>query len=149
MKIVRVTPQNLWQLENIERTPSPDAWVAEAEDFLLEGRAVGLLRLPGTTMLASIESDQFTGVAISYDDLRYQETARLGSIAIDHRHRSQGIGGSLFRALLDAALRSHLYCIWLVHPENESMLTLSRSAPSLQAEATSTTGYIQFFAERN
>lgn len=152
---MRVTPQNLWRLQNIERTPSPDVWTSEAEQFLLDGRAVAILRNKGTIMLASeangldvADPQRFVGVAISYDDPRYNETTRLGSLAVDHRFRSKGIGRALFTALLDEALRTQPYAIWLVHAENLPMLDLSRSTPRVEAEASTSDGYIQFFAEQ-
>jgi GNAT superfamily N-acetyltransferase len=155
VNIVRVTPQNLWRLQNIERTPNPNVWTSEAEQFLLDGRAVAILRNKGTIMLASeantfdaTDPQRFVGVAISYDDPRYNETTRLGSLTVDHRFRSKGVGRALFAALLDEALRTQPYAIWLVHAENLPMLELSRSTPRVEAEASTTDGYIQFFAER-
>lgn len=155
MNIVRVTPQNLWRLQNIERTPSPDVWTSVAEQFLFDGRAVAILRNKGTIMLASeangldaTDPQRFVGVAISYEDPRYNETIRLGSLAVDHRFRSKGIGRALFTALLDEALRTQPYVIWLVHAENLPMRELSRSTARVEAEVSTSDGYIQFFAER-
>lgn len=155
MKIVRVTPQNLWRLQNIERTPNPDVWTNEAEQFLFDGRAVAILRNKGTIMLASeangldaADPQRFVGVAISYDDARYNETIRLGSLAVDHRFRGKGIGRALFVALLEEALRAQPYALWLVHAENVPMLELSRSTPRVAAEVFTSDGHIQFFAER-
>jgi hypothetical protein len=51
MRIVRVTAQNVWRLEQIERTPEAPSWTSEAEEFLLDGRAVAHLRRAGTVKL--------------------------------------------------------------------------------------------------
>ncbi len=155
MKIIRVTAQNLWRLNQIERTPYPNIWTSEAEGFLFDGRAVSILRNNGTIFLASEANRQdptdplrFVGVAISYVDLQYHDTTRLGSLAVDHRFRSQGIGRALFTALLDESLRERSYSVGLVHEENVEMLALVRSIVNVTDEARTSSGYIQFFAER-
>jgi GNAT superfamily N-acetyltransferase len=147
VRILRVTAQNAWRLQQIERTPDASSWVREAEDFLLDGRAFRHLRNSGTIMLAA-EAGTVIGAAIAYTDPTYQHTARLGSMVIDHRHRRQQVGATLFGALLTAALRNESYAIWLVHADNEPMLRLSRSHSAVRDEAPTRDGYIQFFAER-
>ena len=148
MRIVRVTAQNLWRIDQLERTPQAAPWVAEAEDFLLGGRAVGHLRRPGTTVLAA-DHAAFVGLAISYPDPNYQQTIRLGSLCVDHRVRRRGVGRVLFDALVVDAVRSEPYAIWLVHPDNTAMVGLSRSHRLVADEAVAADGYVQFFAERD
>jgi GNAT superfamily N-acetyltransferase len=148
MRIVRVNAQNVWRLGQIERTTDAPSWVDEAEEFLLGGRAIWHMRRAGTTILAADDGD-FVGAGIAYPDPVYQQTSRLGALYVDHRARGRGVGRALFGALLVEVLRSHMYAIWLVHPENAGMLRLSRSHRLLGDEAIAEDGYVQFFAERS
>jgi GNAT superfamily N-acetyltransferase len=147
MRIIRVTAQNVWRLQQIERTVEPSTWVGEAEEFLFDGRAMRLLRNEGTIMLA-VDDGLFVGAGIAYPDPSFQTTSRLGAMSVDHRHRRAGVGRQLFEALLTEALRAEPYVIWLVHQENVAMLALARGHALVVAEALTADGYVQFFAER-
>ncbi len=161
MRIVRVTAQNVWRLEHIAKPPLAPPWTQEAEAFLLDGRAVAYLRRVGAVMLAVeaaahqnlrapvTQPDRCIGAAITFPDPVYQSTMRLGSVCIDHRNRGQGVGKTLFGALLLEALLAEPYAVWLVHAENAAMLALSRRDPLVRAESIANNGYVQFFAERN
>jgi GNAT superfamily N-acetyltransferase len=147
VRIVRVGGRNVWRLAHLERTPQASLWAAEAEAFLLDGRAAFHLRRAGTTMLAVMD-ETFIAVAILYRDPVYQECIRLGSLAVDHRHRGGGVGRLLFAAMLTEALLSASYAIWLVHPENDAMLHISRRDPRVSDESVDESGYVVFLADR-
>jgi GNAT superfamily N-acetyltransferase len=159
MRIVRITAQNAWRLEHIERTPDASSWTREAEEFLFDGRALAQLRRPGTVMLAAEASSlpsipgevakpaRCVGAAVAFPDPVYRSTVRLGSLSIDHRFRHAGVGAALFGAFLTEALLVEPYAVWLVHGDNSPMLKLSRRHPRVRAEAISDNGYVQFFAE--
>jgi GNAT superfamily N-acetyltransferase len=147
VRIVRVGGRNVWRLAHIERTPQASPWVAEAEGFLLDGRAAFHLRRPGTTMLAVMD-ETFIAVAILYLDPIFQDCNRLGSLAVDHRRRGRGVGRLLFAAMLTEALLSASDAIWLVHPENSAMLHISRQDPRVSPESVDEGGDVVFFADR-
>jgi GNAT superfamily N-acetyltransferase len=147
VRIVQVGGRNVWRLAHIERTPNASLCAAEAEEFLLDGRAVFHLRRPGTTMLAVMD-DTFIAVAILYADPVFQDCNRLGSLAVDHRQRGRGVGRLLFAAMLTEALLSASHAVWLVHPENTVMLRISRRDPRVSGESVDESGYSAFFAEQ-
>jgi GNAT superfamily N-acetyltransferase len=146
VRILRITAQNVWRLEQMERSPNPTPYTLEAESFLFEGRALHHLRRAGTIMLAA-DAGTLVGVGIAYPDPTYTGTIRIGSLAVDHRHRREGIGFQLFDALVTSSLLSAPYAIWLVHAANEPMLELSRRHARVTDEAPTHDGYVQFFAE--
>ena len=147
MRIVRVGGRNVWRLAHIERTPDASIWAAEAEEFLLDGRAAFHVRRTGTTMLAVMD-ETFIAVAILYPDPIFQNCNRLGSLAVDHRKRGRGVGRLLFAAMLTEACLSASYAVWLVHPDNAAMLHISRHDPRVRHEAVDESGYVVFFADR-
>jgi GNAT superfamily N-acetyltransferase len=147
VRVVRVGGRNVWRLAHIERTPDASIWVAEAEEFLLDGRAAFHLRRPGTIMLAVMD-ETFIAAAILYPDPVFQDCNRLGSLAVDHRQRGRGVGRLLFAALLTEAFLSASYAVWLVHPENAAMLHISRHDLRVSDESVDESGYTVFLAER-
>jgi GNAT superfamily N-acetyltransferase len=151
VRSIRLRPSDITRLGDLQRTP-PDAtggvgpWVNEVEAFVFGAELPRLARIHGEQLeLIAIEAEgNIIAVGVMYPDPVFA-AIRIGALVIDHRHRGRRIGGALLRELVNRAVVV-APALWLVHPENQAMLTCSRQLMPPADEARLADGYFMFVA---
>ena len=148
MKVVKLGPTTLKRRNEIERTPMPEAYVDEVEEFLLGRGAATHLHEPGSAILLLDDNDVAFASAIHCQDQRHRGAQYICGIVIDHRLRARGLGRQVLAVVIDDARRrsGHEFVRWLVHPDNSAMLAISRAtvASGHELGIDVGTGYIEF-----
>jgi GNAT superfamily N-acetyltransferase len=129
MKLIRLRASSVRRLREIERTPNAEPWVAEVEAYVLDGGAASHRLDPLSAVLLADDDGHVLGAAVHHPASGFAGAQYISALMIDHRRRGQGLGREFFVAVLaDARERSgKAYVIWTVHPQNESMIALSKS----------------------
>jgi GNAT superfamily N-acetyltransferase len=129
MKLIRLRASSVRRLREIERTPNAEPWVAEVEAYVLDGGAASHRLDPLCAVLLADDDGHVLGAAVHHPASSFAGAQYISALMIDHRRRGQGLGREFFVAVLaDARERSgKAYVIWTVHPQNESMMALSKS----------------------
>jgi GNAT superfamily N-acetyltransferase len=129
MKLIRLRASSVRRLREIEPTPDAEPWIAEVETYILDGGAASHRFDPLSAVLLADDDGQVLGAAVHHPASAFPGAQYISALMIDHRHRGRGLGRKFFAALLaDARERSgKRYLIWTVHPQNVSMIALSRS----------------------
>jgi L-amino acid N-acyltransferase YncA len=129
MKLIRLRANSIRRLKEIERTPSPQTWVAEVESFILDGGAASHRHEPLSAVLLADDDGRVVGAAVHHPSGAFPGAQYISAVLVDHRTRGRGLGRELMAAVIaDARDRSSReYVIWLVHPDNVAMVALSRS----------------------
>jgi RimJ/RimL family protein N-acetyltransferase len=145
IKLRKINNRNLWRIGELHRESSPSDPALEVERILFEGTARSHLGDPGSAFLFIDDGDRVVGAALHYNHEELPFVQYVAALYLDPRYRSEGLGGEAFAAVLtDARERSgRLYVAWVVHPENDVMLRLSRQlGPEFATDPE--TGYKQF-----
>lgn len=129
MKLIRLRASSVRRLREIEPTPDAEPWVAEVEKYLLEGGAASHRFDPLSAVLLADDDGRVLGAAVHHPASAFPGAQYISAVMIDHRRRGHGLGREFFVAVLaDARERSgKRYVIWTVHPQNKSMIALSKS----------------------
>jgi hypothetical protein len=126
----RLTASNLYLVSTFTATPNAEPWVSEVEEIaygpgaaaaVLSGEVIGWLIYDDNTLI---------GMALQKPAGRYAEL--LHTVCINHPERGKHRGQQVLEAVV-AHARAHSefdYVIWLVHPQHDTMNTIShRVAP--------------------
>jgi RimJ/RimL family protein N-acetyltransferase len=148
VRLIRLRAGTIRRLRELERTPSPDPWVAEVESFILDGGAASHRLEPLSAILLADDAGRAIGAAVHHPAGRLAGAQYISAVLLDHRYRGRGLGDELFRAVIaDARSTSgRPYVTWVVHPDNAPMIALSRRVVSEHVEigTQQATGYLIF-----
>jgi GNAT superfamily N-acetyltransferase len=148
MKLIRLRASSVRRLREIEPTPDAEPWIAEVETYILDGGAASRRFDQLSAVLLADDDGQVLGAAVHHPASAFQGAQNISAVMIDHRHRGHGLGREFFAAVLaDARERSgKRYLIWTAHPQNESMIALSKSLVADKKEfgIEAASGYLIF-----
>jgi RimJ/RimL family protein N-acetyltransferase len=148
MRLVRLRANTIRRLRDIERTPDAPSWIEEVESFILDGGAASHRFEPQSSVLLADDEGRVVGAAVHHPADGYPGAEYISAVLLDHRRRGQGLGGDLIRAVIaDArAASGRPYVMWVVHPDNEAMITISRRvvAGGVEIGRHGETGYLIF-----
>jgi ribosomal protein S18 acetylase RimI-like enzyme len=148
VRLIRLRASNIYRLNELVRTPNANSWTSEVESFILDGGAASHRFEPSSSILLAEVDGQIVGAAVHHPSDMFHGAQYVSAVLVDHRRRGSGFGRQLLRAVLDDARESsgRPYVLWVVHPENTAMITLSRSLVSTGSEITrdASTGYLTF-----
>lgn len=147
VKLVRLRANTVGRLQELARTPNADPWVSEVESFILDGGAASHRFEPRSAILLATENEVLIGAAVHHPATSYPGAQYISVILVDHRMRGRGFGRKLIRAVIeDARSSGRPYVHWVVHPENESMISLSREvvAGGVEIGTERESGYLIF-----
>jgi GNAT superfamily N-acetyltransferase len=148
VRLIRLRPNTIRRLQEIERTPNADPWVAEVESFILDGGAASHRFEPLSAILLADDDGRLVGAAVHHPDAAYPGAQYISAVLVDHRMRGQGLGRAVFRAVIDDARSSsgRPYVLWVVHPQNLAMIALSREmvAGGVEVGRERNSGYLIF-----
>ncbi len=148
MRLIRLRASNIYRLKELERTPGANFWTPEVESFILDGGAASHRFEPSSSILLAEVEGQTVGAAVHHPSDTFHGAQYVSAVLVDHRRRGSGFGRQLLQAVIDDARGSsgRPYVLWVVHPDNTAMMTLSRSIVSTGSEIASdhSTGYLTF-----
>ncbi len=148
MRLIRLRANTIRRLQEIERTPYADRWVAEVESFILDGGAASHRFEPRSAILLADDDGRLVGAAVHHPDPTYPGAQYISAVLVDHRMRGRGLGRGVFRAVIDDARNSsgRPHVFWVVHPQNTPMIELSREmvAGGVEVGRERTSGYLIF-----
>jgi L-amino acid N-acyltransferase YncA len=148
MRLTRLRANSVHHLTELERTPKANSWTAEVESFILDGRAASHRFEPSSSILLADVDDRIIGAAVHHPSDTFHGAQYVSAVLVDHRQRGNGYGGELLQTVITDARESSRrpYVLWVVHPDNTAMITLSRSLVAIGSEITRdpSTGYLTF-----
>ena len=138
----------LADIARLGRTPDAPAWTREVEEFIAERGARDAL-LGASTGLLIYEAQQPVGVAFIKPHDDFHGAALLQTFALGYAHRGRGLARHALRMVLEATEateRPHI--MWLVHPLNTPMQTITHSESHDVEPGAGADGYDLFIFDR-
>lgn len=140
-----LNPRTLSVIETaFERTPNPDIWVVEVENFLLGSAARDFVRRRIRNLWLIVNDGVPVGLAANRPHEEWSAEL-LQAVMIDHRFRGSGLAHPALEALLESIREviGNGYVMWLVHPDNTAMRHVSW-AISGESGTAAPDGYLMF-----
>lgn len=123
----RINARNLHLLDSFERTPDPPHWVNEVEEIAYGPGAAAAILDDEVVGWLIYDDEDLIGVAIHRPESATRHAELLHIVCVRYAERNKHRGRALLERLLPH-VRAHSdfdYVVWLVHPDNSPMNTVS------------------------
>lgn len=126
MIITRLSAGTYYLLAELGRTPDPDPWIEEVEEFLYVDVPAQRGAAQGSVALVVLDDDEIVAAAAHRPHPRFQ-AEHLQAFVVQPARRGAGRGEAALRSVIEH-VHTHggqPYVMWHVHIDNRAMRTVS------------------------